>query len=76
MGAGLSGGLTVGAEILSHRFWELKKGERRTTMEYAFFEHLGMISGLLMTALASNHRTATRQTCRAADTRSEGERHV
>ena len=50
------GGLTARAEILTHRFWELPQGERRTATEYAFFEHLGMTGGLLMTALASNHR--------------------
>ena len=65
LGAGLLGGLTAAAEILTHRFWELEKGERRLTTAYAFFEHLGMIGGLLMTAIASNHRIKSRQTNRS-----------
>ena len=60
LGAGLLGGLTVGAEVLTHRFWEMKKSERRTTTEYAFFEHLGMLGGLLMTGIVSNHRRKSR----------------
>ncbi len=52
---GAEGGLTVGAEVLRHRFWKLKQSKRRTATEYAFFEHLGMIGGLIMTGIASNH---------------------
>ena len=65
LGAGLLGGLTAAAEILTHRFWELDKGERRLTTEYAFFEHLGIIGGLSMASIASNYRIKSRQTNRS-----------
>ena len=72
VGAGLLGGLTIGAEVMAHRFWEMKQSERRMTTEYAFFEHLGMIGGLVMTGIASNHRRKSRALRRQA----ESERHV
>ncbi len=60
VGAGLLGGLAMGAQVLTRRFWELEKDERRTSIAHAFFEHLGMIGGLLMTGIASNHRRKSR----------------
>jgi uncharacterized membrane protein YphA (DoxX/SURF4 family) len=59
LGAGMLGGLTGGTEIVAHRFWELS-GAAESAARYEFFEHLGLIAGLvLVTAMArARHQAA------------------
>ncbi|WP_292233945.1 DoxX family protein [Mesorhizobium sp.] len=44
-------GFTLVATFIALRFWELPRGQERMMATNAFFEHLGLIGGLLLVAL-------------------------
>ncbi|MDB5459595.1 MAG: DoxX family protein [Caulobacteraceae bacterium] len=49
LGAGMLGVFTAATEIIAHRFWELS-GAALFAHRNEFFEHLGLIAGLVMVA--------------------------
>jgi uncharacterized membrane protein YphA (DoxX/SURF4 family) len=55
LGAGMLAGLTGATEIIAHRFWELS-GAAEFTARNEFFEHLGMIAGLVLVTAAARAR--------------------
>ncbi|HXA40565.1 MAG TPA: DoxX family protein [Phenylobacterium sp.] len=58
LGAGMLASLTGATEIVAHRFWELS-GPAEFAARNEFFEHLGLIAGLvLVTATARARRQA------------------
>jgi uncharacterized membrane protein YphA (DoxX/SURF4 family) len=44
-------GLTLLASFVALRFWEMPKGMDRMMATNAFFEHLGLIGGLILAAI-------------------------
>lgn len=54
LGAGALGVFTALAAILGHGFWTLDGQERFVAMN-VFLEHIGLIGGLIMTALVAEH---------------------
>jgi uncharacterized membrane protein YphA (DoxX/SURF4 family) len=59
LGAGMLAVLTGATEIIAHRFWELS-GAAEFAARSEFFEHLGLIAGLvLVTAVARTRHRAT-----------------
>ena len=54
LGAGALGVFTGSAAILAHGFWTMHGQERFENMN-AFLEHIGLIGGLVMTALVAEH---------------------
>lgn len=54
LGAGALGVLTMVAMLAASRFWTLD-GAARLTMANTFFEHAGLIAGLVMVALIAAH---------------------
>jgi uncharacterized membrane protein YphA (DoxX/SURF4 family) len=49
LGAGALAGFTLMATLLANRFWELAQPERFAVAN-SFFEHLGLVGGLLLVA--------------------------
>lgn len=54
LGAGALGVFTAIAAILAHGFWTMQ-GEARFVAMNTFLEHIGLIAGLVMTALVAEH---------------------
>lgn len=55
IGAGLLAGFTIIATLLAHAFWT-KTGVAQMRDLTTFFEHLGLVGGLLLVALLSLRR--------------------
>ncbi len=58
LGAGALGVFTGLATLLAHRFWDMT-GDARLLAMNSFFEHLGLIAGLVMAAMMAGHRRRT-----------------
>lgn len=54
LGAGALAVFTMLATWIAHAFWTLQGAERFMAMN-TFFEHLGLVAGLLLAALLSEH---------------------
>jgi len=54
LGAGALGVLTVVASVLANDFWDLH-GQARFVAINSFFEHLGLISSLVLAAILAEH---------------------
>lgn len=54
LGAGALGVFTALAATLTHGFWQMHGQERFVAMN-VFLEHIGLIGGLIMTALLAEH---------------------
>ena len=54
LGAGALGVFTASAALLAHAFWTMTGAERFASMN-VFLEHIGLIGGLIMTALIAEH---------------------
>lgn len=54
LGAGALGVFTALTAILAHGFWAME-GEARFAAMNVFLEHIGLIGGLIMTALVAEH---------------------
>jgi uncharacterized membrane protein YphA (DoxX/SURF4 family) len=54
LGAGALAVFTVAATLIAHPFWHMA-GHERFLATNAFFEHLGLVAGLLMAALLAEH---------------------
>ncbi|MHB9799944.1 DoxX family protein [Pseudomonas sp. MT3] len=54
LGAGALGVFTAIAAVMAHGFWTLEGQERFVAMN-VFLEHMGLIGGLVMTALVAEH---------------------
>jgi uncharacterized membrane protein YphA (DoxX/SURF4 family) len=54
LGAGMLGVFTGLANVLANRFWEMS-GVSRFTATNNFFEHIALIAGLVLAALAAEH---------------------
>jgi uncharacterized membrane protein YphA (DoxX/SURF4 family) len=50
LGAGMLGVFTLLAAIIANSFWTMPDGPERFTATNAFFEHLGLIGGLVLAA--------------------------
>jgi len=61
LGAGALGVLTGIATLLANNFWVMT-GHERFAATNAFFEHIGLISGFVMTALIAEHMACERVT--------------
>jgi len=57
LGAGALGVLTAIATLVANPFWSLA-GPARAMAANGFFEHLGLIAGLVLVTLLARHRTA------------------
>ena len=55
LGAGILAGFTGATEFVAHRFWELS-GAAEFQARNEFFEHLGLVAGLVMVALLAEER--------------------
>ena len=60
LGALALAGFTLLATLIALRFWELPPGMDRMMATNAFFEHLGLIAGLVLVSILSlcKHRLA------------------
>ena len=56
LGAGALGVFTALATLLAHHFWDMA-GDARFQAMNSFFEHLGLIAGLVMAARLGERRT-------------------
>lgn len=54
LGAGALGVFTAIAAVLAHGFWGMQ-GEERFIAMNVFLEHIGLIGGLILTALVAEH---------------------
>jgi uncharacterized membrane protein YphA (DoxX/SURF4 family) len=54
LGAGALGVFTALAAVVANDFWALQ-GDARFTATNAFFEHIGLIAGLVLAALIAEH---------------------
>ena len=54
LGAGVLGVFTASAALLAHDFWNMAGPERFASMN-VFLEHIGLIGGLITTALVAEH---------------------
>lgn len=54
LGAGMLGVFTGLADLLANRFWEMT-GPARFAATNSFFEHIGLIAGFVLAALAAEH---------------------
>lgn len=54
LGAGILGVFTALAAVMAHGFWAMEGQERFIAMN-VFLEHMGLIGGLVMTALVAEH---------------------
>jgi len=54
LGAGALGVFTAMAALVGHGFWAMQ-GEQRFVAMNVFLEHIGLIGGLIMTALVAEH---------------------
>jgi uncharacterized membrane protein YphA (DoxX/SURF4 family) len=55
LGAGILAVFTGATEVIAHRFWELS-GSAEFQARNEFFEHLGLVAGLVMVALLAEER--------------------
>jgi uncharacterized membrane protein YphA (DoxX/SURF4 family) len=55
LGAGMLGVFTGATEFVAHRFWELR-GLAAFQARNEFFEHIGLVGGLVMVALLAEER--------------------
>lgn len=53
LGAGMLGVFTVLAAILANAFWTMVPGPERFAATNAFFEHLGLVGGFVLVAVAA-----------------------
>lgn len=65
LGALALAGFTLVATFVANRFWEMPQPDRFMT-ENAFFEHLGLVGGLLLVAWADLAGRAERRTTTSA----------
>lgn len=56
LGAGMLGVFTLLAAITANAFWAMPTGPERFGATNAFFEHLGLIGGFVMLAMAAQPR--------------------
>jgi uncharacterized membrane protein YphA (DoxX/SURF4 family) len=63
LGAGILGGFTAATEFVAHRFWELS-GLAEFQARNEFFEHIGLVGGLVMVALLAEERNRRIETAR------------
>lgn len=54
LGAGALGVFTAGAALIGHPFWTMQ-GDARFVAMNVFLEHIGLIGGLVLTALVAEH---------------------
>ena len=59
LGAGMLGVLTAAATIVANRFWSMT-GEARFMATNAFFEHVGLIGGLIAVAILASENQRQR----------------
>lgn len=59
LGAGMLGVFTFFAAMTANAFWTMA-GQERFHATNAFFEHLGLIGGLVFAAMIAEHRNAQR----------------
>ncbi|WP_156255040.1 DoxX family protein [Sandarakinorhabdus oryzae] len=57
LGAGMLGAFTFLAALLANNFWMLPAGPARFMATNAFFEHLGLVGGFILLAMAARHRS-------------------
>ncbi len=57
LGAGMLGVFTAAAAVVASPFWTLH-GQERFMATNAFFEHLGLVGGFILTALVARARQA------------------
>lgn len=55
LGAGMLGVFTVLAATIANAFWAMPAGQERFMATNAFFEHLGLVGGLVLAAVLSEH---------------------
>lgn len=55
LGAGMLGVFTVLAATIASAFWTMPAGQERFMATNAFFEHLGLVGGLVLAAVLSEH---------------------
>ena len=53
LGAGMLGVFTVLAAITANAFWTMAPGQERFMATNAFFEHLGLVGGLVLAAIVA-----------------------
>jgi len=53
LGAGMLGVFTLFAAITANAFWAMPAGQERFMATNAFFEHLGLIGGLILVAMVA-----------------------
>jgi uncharacterized membrane protein YphA (DoxX/SURF4 family) len=53
--AGMLGVFTMLAAIIANPFWTMQQGQERFMATNAFFEHLGLIGGFVLTAIIAQH---------------------
>lgn len=53
LGAGMLGVFTVLAATIANAFWAMPAGQERFMTTNAFFEHLGLVGGLVLAAVLS-----------------------
>lgn len=58
LGAGMLGGFTLIAAVIANAFWTLEGAERFQATN-AFFEHIGLVGGLVIAALAASRFAPT-----------------
>ena len=54
LGAGALGVFTAMAALMAHHFWTMQGDERFAAMN-VFLEHIGLIGGLILTAMVARH---------------------
>ena len=57
LGAGMLGVFTVAAAVAANAFWTMQ-GEERFMATNAFFEHVGLVGGLVLAAILAERRRA------------------
>jgi uncharacterized membrane protein YphA (DoxX/SURF4 family) len=66
LGAGMLGVFTGLANLLVNRFWEMT-GAARFAATNSFFEHMGLIAGFALAALAAEHDHRRQGSCVSLD---------
>jgi uncharacterized membrane protein YphA (DoxX/SURF4 family) len=56
LGAGMLGVFTLLAAITANAFWTMPMGPERFGATNAFFEHLGLVGGFVLVAMAANRK--------------------
>jgi uncharacterized membrane protein YphA (DoxX/SURF4 family) len=59
LGAGILAAFTAATNVVVHRFWEFS-GQARFDSRNEFFEHLGLVGGLILVAILAEERRRLR----------------